>query len=161
VVALDGEPGEWLPSGFEVIAQRGRSLDERLANAWLDTGGPGIQIGMDTPQVTSAALDQALSRLYQPGSTAVLGMALDGGWWAVGLDRADPRAFLGVPMSTTCTGAAQLRRLLALGHNVVELPVMRDVDRISDAMAVSQLAPLSRFATAYGFVTEQLAARSA
>ena len=161
VVALDGEPGDWLPSGFEVIAQRGRGLDERLANALVDTGGPGVQIGMDTPQVTSAALDEALSLLSGPGSSAVLGRALDGGWWAVGLDRADPRAFLGVPMSTTYTGAAQLRRLLALGHHVIELPVMRDVDRISDAMEVSQLAPWSRFATAYSFVTEQLAARSA
>jgi glycosyltransferase A (GT-A) superfamily protein (DUF2064 family) len=161
VVALDGEPGGWLPPRFEIIAQRGLSFDERLANAWVDTGGPGVQIGMDTPQVTSGALDEALGLLCEPGSTAVLGRALDGGWWAVGLDRADPRAFLGVPMSMPHTGVAQLRRLVALGHQVVELPVMRDVDRISDAMAVSELAPWTRFAAAYRLLTEELAARSA
>jgi hypothetical protein len=167
VLALDGEPGWWLPPGFEVVAQRGRTLDERLAHAWVDTGGPGIQIGMDTPQVTWAALDEALGALAAgsmcAGSkTAVLGPALDGGWWAIGLDRPDPRVFLGLPMSTRYTGAAQRRRLRALGHRVVELPTLRDVDHIEDAVAVAAEVPHSRFAAALaGTATKELAARSA
>jgi hypothetical protein len=161
VVALDGRPGDWLPPGFEVIAQRGRSLDERLANAWTDTGGPGVQIGMDTPQVTSATLDDALGLLRVPSTTALLGRALDGGWWAIGLERADPRVFLGVPMSTRHTGAAQRRRLRALGHRVVELPPMRDVDRIDDAVAVSEIAPGTRFAAELRHLTGERAARPA
>jgi glycosyltransferase A (GT-A) superfamily protein (DUF2064 family) len=161
VVALEGPPGDWLPPGFEVVVQRGRGLDERLANAWVDTGGPGIQIGMDTPQVTSAALDEALGRLRVPSTTALLGRALDGGWWAIGLQRADPRVFVGVPMSVPGTGAAQRRRLRALGHRVVDLPPMRDVDRIDDAVAVSQIAPGTRFAAALRLVTGEQAARSA
>ena len=146
VVALDGEPGRWLPPSFEVITQRGRSLDERLANAWVDTGGPGVQIGMDTPQVTPAALDGALALLDAPSTTALLGPAVDGGWWAIGLERPDPRVFRGVPMSAPYTGAAQRRRLRALGHRVAELAPMRDVDRIEDALAVARVAPASRFA---------------
>jgi glycosyltransferase A (GT-A) superfamily protein (DUF2064 family) len=146
VVALDGEPGSWLPPGFEVVAQRGRSLEERLANAWADTGGPGVQIGMDTPHVTPGMLDEALGRLRAPSTSAVLGRALDGGWWAIGLERPDRRVFLGVPMSTPSTGVAQRRRLRALGHRVTELPPMRDVDRIEDALAVARLAPETRFA---------------
>ncbi len=161
VVALDGRPGDWLPPGFEVIAQRGRGLDERLANAWVDTGGPGVQIGMDTPQVTSAALDEALDLLQVPSTTALLGRALDGGWWAIGLDRADPRVFVGVPMSVPHTGSAQRRRLRALGHRVAELPPMRDVDRIDDAVAVSRVAPVSRFAAALRLVSGELAVRPA
>ena len=51
ILALDGRLGPWLPPGFEVIAPTGRALAERLANAWSDVGAPGIQIGMDTPQV--------------------------------------------------------------------------------------------------------------
>jgi glycosyltransferase A (GT-A) superfamily protein (DUF2064 family) len=148
VVALDGEPGSWLPPGFEVVTQRGRSFDERLANAWVDTGGPGVQIGMDTPHVTPALLDDALALLGALPTTALLGSALDGGWWAIGLQRPDPRVFLGVPMSTPDTGVVQRRRLRALGYRVADLQHMRDVDRIGDALAVARLAPETHFAGA-------------
>jgi glycosyltransferase A (GT-A) superfamily protein (DUF2064 family) len=103
---------------------------------------------MDTPQVTSEALDEALGLLAAGSNSAVLGPAVDGGWWAIGLHRPSPRVFLGVPMSTVRTGAAQRRRLRALGHRVVDLPTLRDVDRIEDAVAVAGEAPGSRFADA-------------
>src|SRR3954452_9162751 len=114
VLALDGAAGPWLPEGFEVIAQVAGSFDVRLAAAWDSTGGPGIQIGMDTPQVTPDLLDRSLGTLLTNGVDAALGDAEDGGWWAVGLRNADPRVFLGVPMSTPGTGAAQRARLDAL-----------------------------------------------
>jgi glycosyltransferase A (GT-A) superfamily protein (DUF2064 family) len=53
ILALDGEPGDWVPPGFEVIVQRGETFAERLATAWQDAAGAGLQIGMDTPQVTA------------------------------------------------------------------------------------------------------------
>jgi uncharacterized protein len=153
VVALDGRPGDWLPPGFEVVPQRGRSLDRRLANAWVDTGGPGVQIGMDTPQITPVVLDEALALLGTPFASAVIGPAVDGGWWAIGLERPDPRVFLGVPMSTSYTGAAQRQRLDALGYRVAELSPLRDVDRIEDAMTVARLVPETRFAAAVASLT--------
>ncbi|MFN2507027.1 MAG: DUF2064 domain-containing protein, partial [Acidimicrobiales bacterium] len=52
ILALSGEPGPWLPPAFEVVAQCEGGLDRRLAHAWAVAGGPGVQIGMDTPQVT-------------------------------------------------------------------------------------------------------------
>src|SRR4029453_12921638 len=110
-VALDGAPGPWLPPGVRVIAQRGDRFDERLANAWDDAGGPGLQIGMDTPQVTADLLDRCCAALEQPGVAALFGPATDGGWWAIGLRRADPRVFRGVTMSRTTTGEHQLSRL--------------------------------------------------
>src|ERR1700712_3664912 len=54
VLALDGTPGEWLPDGFEVIAQRGDGLADRLAPPFADVGEPGFLVGMDTPQLTPA-----------------------------------------------------------------------------------------------------------
>ena len=149
LLALDGRPGPWLPAGFEVFAQRGHGLDERLAAAWDHAGGPGLQIGMDTPQVTAALLDRCLGRLAAQGATAALGLAEDGGWWALGLRRPDPAVFLGVPMSTRRTGSAQEGRLRQLGHQPVPLPRLRDVDDIDDARAVAQGAPGTRFAAAY------------
>ena len=144
VLILDGPSGPWLPAGFEVIAQRGSGLDERLANAFADLRPPALIVGMDTPQVRSEALNAALRRLKT--AAAVLGPAADGGYWAIGLRRADPRALLGVPMSTPHTLRAQRNRLHALGLAVAELETLRDVDTFADAVAVAAGAPLTRFA---------------
>ncbi|MGH9119380.1 MAG: TIGR04282 family arsenosugar biosynthesis glycosyltransferase, partial [Acidimicrobiales bacterium] len=150
IVALAGRPGAWLPPGFDVVAQRGAGLAERLANAWADAGGEGVQIGMDTPQVTAADLDRALDTLALPAIDAVLGLALDGGWWAIGLRRpCHPiDVFAGVPMSTPSTGAAQLARLRRLGLRVRLIAMRRDVDRWDDATAVAAAVPGTAFAAA-------------
>ena len=146
ILALDGSAGSWIPRGFEVIPQRGTGLAERLAAAWSDAGGHGLQIGMDTPQVTAALLDSCLRATARPGVTASLGLAADGGWWALGLNAAwGNDVFSGVPMSTARTGSEQLASLRAAGHQVAALPILRDVDRIDDATAVATLAPDTRF----------------
>jgi hypothetical protein len=149
IVALAGEPGPWLPPGFAVIPQRGTGLAARLANAWADAGGPGIQIGMDTPQVTAGDLDHLLA-LVAPGHS-VLGRARDGGWWVIGLPSVnvpiDPAAvFTGIPMSTPVTGDRQERRLRALGLTVRRAPVRRDIDTADDLAAVAAEAPGTRTA---------------
>lgn len=147
VIALDGAPGPWLPPGFDLIVQQGRTFADRLANAWTAVGEDGFQIGMDTPQLASADLDHALTRLDRSGVDAVLGPALDGGWWGIGL-REPVDVFRGVPTSTSTTGARQLRRLERLGLRVESLPPMRDVDTFADAIAVAALVPRSRFGAA-------------
>lgn len=139
VVALDGDPGPWLPPGFEVVVQRGSGLDERLAAAWSDVDGPGVQVGMDTPQLLPGHLDDALARL--DSHDAALGPADDGGWWAIALRRPDPLCFLGVPMSATTTGSDQRRRLLDLGWSVADLPSLRDIDTADDLVAVTSASP--------------------
>jgi rSAM/selenodomain-associated transferase 1 len=148
VLALDGDPGEWLPAGFDVVPQAAGSFDERLAAAWAAAGGPGVQIGMDTPQVTAGLLEEALEVL--DGAGAALGPTVDGGWWAIGLQRPDPAAFLGVPMSTTGTGAVQHRRLRSLGLDVALLPTLVDLDTVADLPAVVHAAPASRTAAVAG-----------
>ncbi len=139
VLALDGVPGPWLPPGFEVVAQCQGSLNRRLTHAWATAGGPGVQIGMDTPQVTAADLDHALAML--DASAAALGHAADGGWWALGLRRPDGRVFRGLPMSTARTGRAQEARLRALGLDVALLPTLVDLDTIDDLAAVIAAGP--------------------
>lgn len=143
VLALDGEPGPWLPPGFRVVPQRGSTFADRLGAAWADCGGPAIQIGMDTPQVTSALLGKALELLADNDS--VLGLAPDGGWWALGLHAPQPRAFDGVPMSQSTTSRHQRRRLRDLGLHPALLPALEDVDTWSDAETVAHGSPHGRF----------------
>jgi uncharacterized protein len=162
IVALAGPPGPWLPPGFEVLHPRGDGFAERLANAWADAGTGGIQIGMDTPQVSPADLDGALETLAAPGTDAVLGLAEDGGWWVIGLRYAPTAAhelFRGVPMSTPVTGAAQLARLRRLGLRVTVVGRHRDIDTWADATAVAATMPATPFAEAIRTVAASLPRR--
>ncbi len=144
VLALEGAVGPWLPEGWRVIEQRGRTFPERLAAAWGEQPGPTLQIGMDTPQVTTSQLDDAMALLDE--HDCVLGPASDGGWWALGLRAPASGAFQGVPMSSPDTCAHQLRRLRELGRSPALLDTVTDVDTWDDALEVAIAAPGTRFA---------------
>ena len=146
VLALEGEPGPWVPPAFEVVPQVPGGLGERLAGAFDAVGGPALLIGMDTPQVTRTSLAFAAATLEHAGVDAVLGGTPDGGYWTIGLRRPDPRVFEDVPMSSARTARAQRMRLHALGLRWRQLEPLRDVDTIDDACAVAAIAPRSRFA---------------
>ena len=151
VVALAGAIGPWLPAGLEVIPQRGTTFAARLANAWADAGGAGVQIGMDTPQVGPEELDALVAQL-DGGSVprAVLGPAVDGGWWAIGLpalaEGGHGAVFEGVAMSTTHTGEDQEQRLRRLGFDVSLAGLRRDIDTAADLAEVAGEIPNSRTA---------------
>jgi glycosyltransferase A (GT-A) superfamily protein (DUF2064 family) len=139
VVALDGPTGPWLPPGVEVFAQRGAGFDERLTNAWADFGRAGVQIGMDTPQVSISLLCDALATLDDAPSA--LGLALDGGWWVLALRAPHPECFVGIEMSRADTGAQQWDRLVALGLDPQPLTPLRDIDTWANALEVADHSP--------------------
>jgi uncharacterized protein len=155
VLVLAGGPASPLPRGWDVTAQRGDGLAERLAAAFADHA-PALLVAMDTPQVRPELLDAGLDALA--AHDAVLGPAHDGGYWAIGLRRADDAVFAGVPMSVAGTCAAQRARLAALGLHTAPLPPLRDVDTIADARAVAREAPDGRFAAAVAAVSAARAA---
>lgn len=157
VLALDGRPGDWCPTGVEIVGQGTGPLANRLSTAWRHTRGPALQVGMDTPQVTAAELGSALTALEAPGAAAVLGPAHDGGWWALGMRRPHVAAFAGIATSRPDTGARQAQRLVELGLALRYLPTQRDVDEWDDAVAVAAAAPATRFAAAVRAATERVA----
>jgi rSAM/selenodomain-associated transferase 1 len=151
VLVLDGRPGPWIPPGFTVIPQHGTGLGARLAAAFTDCArsgpGPVVLVGMDTPQLTPATLAAAGDAVAGPGARrAVLGPALDGGYWLLGLSSPDPAVFAGVPMSVADTGRRQVAGLVRRGFAVRLLEALRDVDTAADAAAVSAAAPHTTFA---------------
>jgi uncharacterized protein len=154
VLALDGAPGGWLPSGFDVIGQRGAGLDERIAWALADARAtwraPAVLIGMDTPQVTPALLAAAAAPLVSGAADATFGRAEDGGFWLLGLREIDPDLVLGVPMSRSDTGARQFARLEDAGLRVLPLPELTDVDTAREAERIAAEVPRSRFAACLG-----------
>ena len=160
VLALAGTPGDWLPAGFDVIAQRGGGLDERLAAAFADTHArlplPMVLIGMDTPQVTPGLLAEAAQSLVSGEADAVFGPAADGGFWLLGLRRPDRSLLAGVPMSRPDTGRHQLDRLTSAGLRVAMMPELTDVDTFREAELIAGQIPRSRFAAAFGHVMKGL-----
>lgn len=141
VLAFDGDPGPWLPDGFEVVPQVPGTLDVRIAAALGEVDGPMIIVGMDTPQLTPTLLTCDFAAY-----PAWLGPALDGGFWALALAEPDPELVVGVPMSVPHTYDAQRRRLEGTGLRVGDLPLLRDVDTWADAVAVAANAPHTRLA---------------
>jgi rSAM/selenodomain-associated transferase 1 len=161
VLVLEGEPRGLIPDDYELIRQRPGGLDERIAGAFEDFGGPALLIGMDTPQVGPELLRVSCSVLERPDVDAVLGPTDDGGYWAVGLKQSTRDAFMGVPMSTPTTLAAQRARFDELGIRCAELPRLRDVDYFDDACAVAQLIPASDFAYSLGRILARMRQRIA
>lgn len=138
-------------NNWEVFHQRGDEFGQRLAFAHCDAAsflcGPVVQIGSDTPQVTSAQLSRIAHDLEGWEYDAVLGGATDGGWWALAVT--DPRwskGLVDVPMSTSNTGRATAQMLRSQGARVAYAEQMLDVDTAPDADAVSRIAPDTRFA---------------
>ncbi|WP_206785089.1 DUF2064 domain-containing protein [Amycolatopsis sp. MtRt-6] len=146
------------------IPQRGPDFGVRLANAHADAaavhaGLPILQIGMDTPQVTPELLAAAAAPVRDGGHDSVLGPAVDGGWWALGL--AEPRhaeVLADVPMSRDDTGIRTLRALVACGLRPSGTARLSDVDTMADARSVAAACPGGRFARAVAAVGGQAVA---
>ena len=149
VVALDGAPDDLDLSGCTVVPQVDGDLGTRLARAFTDAMAgpdgdlPTLLIGMDTPQVTPALLGDCLAALVAAGPGAVvLGVAPDGGWWALGVHTAAAAQVLAdVPMSRDDTAELTRAALERAGLTVLDLPQLTDVDHFPDAVAVAALCP--------------------
>lgn len=159
-LALDGDLAEGCRftelaaaiEDMEVFAQVPGTLGERIAAAWRVLGASGardlVQIGMDTPQVTSSDLVAAVTTLER--FEAGLGRAADGGWWALALrDPAQVTPISQVVMSTARTGQDTRDVLVRAGLRVADLSTQRDVDLAGDAEAVVRYAPHTEFARAW------------
>lgn len=137
-----------------LLPQRGTTLGQRIAAAHADTAAalghrPVLQIGMDTPQAGDALLNHCLAQLDGDGVDAALGMATDGGWWVLGVQRPELADLIAdIPTSRPDTGARTLAALRTAGCQVTELPVLSDVDTWQDAVAVAAAVPGGRFAAA-------------
>lgn len=137
VLLLEGSPPGWVPANWCVVAQSTGGLGDRLA-AGFERLGPGLVVGMETPAAVPA-LALGLDALRR--GCNVIGPALDGGYWAIGLcdstGTISRRTFDGVEMTTDRTYDQQLQRLRALGRPVAYLPEARDIDTFDDVIALA------------------------
>ncbi len=140
----DGELGATDASEFEVLDQPASGLDARLGFLFDVVDEPLVLIGMDTPHVRAEAVLPAFAD--QPGVDAWLGLATDGGFWALAMRAPDGALLRGVPMSQDDTGALQLGRLREAGLAVRMLPEASDIDTAADLAPAVADAPDGRLA---------------
>ncbi len=92
-------------------------------------------IGTDIPDITTALLDGAFEKLYD--DKIVLGPAVDGGYYLIGLPRkmlapAAPGLFSDIAWGTATVLQETCRRLKEQGLDYSLLETLEDVDRPED-----------------------------
>lgn len=120
------------PKGFQLLAQRGESLGDRLLNATSDLLASGYDsiclINSDSPTLPTAILEGAIDALEPDGDRLVLGPAEDGGYYLIGLKRAHQILFDRIAWSTSEVLAHTIDRARQISLEVVMLPSWYDVD---------------------------------
>ncbi len=126
----------WIGSGYKYMMQDKGDLGNKMQDAFEKAFEQGFEqailIGTDVPQLTRAILVQALQGVEQCGS--VLGPALDGGYYLLGLDRRkiDSGLFRQIPWSTSKVLKITLSRLKTLHTTPYILQPLRDMDTLED-----------------------------
>lgn len=87
-----------------------------------------IVLNSDSPTLPTSLVVEAVDVLAQPGERAVLGPAIDGGYYLLGLKRAHWRMFEDIEWSTSRVAAQSIERARELGLEVHMLAPWYDVD---------------------------------
>jgi rSAM/selenodomain-associated transferase 1 len=104
----------------------GCRMDRALAEASHEGAGQIVIIGSDCPEITHELLRESFEHLAT--CDLVLGPAVDGGYYLIGLRRPTPQLFTGIPWGTERVFEETLRRAEELSLNVFHLKTLSDVD---------------------------------
>ncbi len=133
---------DWL-GRHEYLAQEGRDLGERMAHAFavhFDRGDrPVVAIGADAPGVTAETVWEAVQALAEVD--VVLGPALDGGYYLLGLNRPAHQLFEHVPWGSSRVLKVTVEACAAHDLRIRRLAPLRDLDTAADLDALGLRRP--------------------
>ena len=115
-------------------AQTGADLGERMCFAMeqaLRVYSRVTLVGSDCMDLVATDIDLALEKLAV-GNDVVLGPALDGGYYLLGLTRLYRQLFAGIKWGTDTVLQDTRERVVGSGLKLHELPARRDLDRPED-----------------------------
>lgn len=117
------------------LRQRGRGLGPRMSNAFDDTFAAGyervVMIGSDIPNLPASYIESAFDMLVE-SRAVVLGPALDGGYYLVGLTEAHPEIFHDISYTRENVLSRTLARCALAGLRTATLDPWYDVDTFAD-----------------------------
>jgi rSAM/selenodomain-associated transferase 1 len=136
LLCLDGgSPQEiraWPGSEMECESQQGADLGERMLNSFIAGFARQYQkillVGSDCPDIDPALLDKGFEALA--AHDIVLGPAVDGGYYLLGMNTVHPELFTGIDWGTDQVLVQTLAA--ACNLDVLLLPVLQDVDSPED-----------------------------
>ena len=126
----------WLGPDVRYEGQSSGDLGERMRSAIDDELGGAdavCVVGTDLPELEASTLRRAFDALDT--HDVVIGPATDGGYYLIGMSRARPELFEGIPWSTARVLELTLQRAEAAGLSVSVLEPRTDVDTVDDVPA--------------------------
>lgn len=134
VWCVAGGESNWAPPGYAPRRQGTGDLGSRLEAAFeaafAEGAGPMVAVGSDAPTLSPGRIDLAFEALAR--APVVLGPALDGGYYLVGLSSPFPEAFRGIPWSTDRVLEATLAACRRGAREARLLEPLGDVDGEED-----------------------------
>jgi rSAM/selenodomain-associated transferase 1 len=125
----------------------GECLDHAIANLFERGHRAAVVVNSDSPTLPTSLLLEAAKMLAQPGHRAVLGPALDGGYYLLGVKARHRRLFEDIAWSTQHVARQTQERAAELRLPMHILPTWYDVDDVSALkMLVAELFEGQSFA---------------
>lgn len=128
------EGDAWSAEKYHKGVQRGADLGDRMLNAFKDAFDQGAEraviIGSDCPGVTTALLETALNSLKE--KDVVIGPALDGGYYLLGMNALYPSLFEDIAWSTAAVADQTRQQAEKANLSIAELTPLSDVDYLED-----------------------------
>lgn len=136
--------GDAWDNSYLKSVQQGGDLGERMANAFDDNLKNGTKkvviIGTDCYELNSGIIADAFSQLYH--HDVVIGPALDGGYYLLGMKAFHPELFYNVAWSTASVLKETLSCCDDLSLTYFRLPVLSDIDEEKDLARTDLLSKL-------------------
>jgi rSAM/selenodomain-associated transferase 2/rSAM/selenodomain-associated transferase 1 len=133
---LFGDDGDDIAYRSQQGSDLGNRLGEAVATAFAEAAQSVIVIGSDCPSLDLAVLEQALEALKR--SDVVLGPAVDGGYYLLGLRSNATMLFDGVAWGTEKVLSQTIDRANKQRLKVSQLATLSDVDYVEDLVACRQ-----------------------
>jgi uncharacterized protein len=125
---------DWLGTDLSYQSQGEGDLGRRMARSISTACQSGsdrvVLIGTDCPGITTELLAQAFADLQT--RDLVLGAALDGGYYLIGMRRPQPELFSGIEWSTQRVFQQTIEIATKLSLSIALAPKLADIDRPED-----------------------------
>lgn len=128
----DDNLGSKMSAAFEQIFSENHPSDTTFHSQKIDRkeNSGAVIIGTDCPNMSETVLVDAFHFLQT--SDFVVGPALDGGYYLLGMQEFDPKIFHGIEWSTSSVLEKTLFNAKRVGKNVTLLGELRDLDDRAD-----------------------------
>ncbi|MDR9419835.1 TIGR04282 family arsenosugar biosynthesis glycosyltransferase [Gracilimonas sp.] len=125
----------WRDEHFNKKTQVGDNLGSRMSKAFEKTFqseqyNKAIIIGSDCAELTAEIIQEAFNKLSS--TDFVIGPAVDGGYYLLGMKTFRPKVFEEIEWSTGSVFESTVQKIKEMGASYAELEKLNDVDTIED-----------------------------